>query len=176
MMFDYLLIHLIFFTSLLLAALPPNNLETAPWGTPECFPVVVTPAIKHDDCVTVIEDFIFDHRLPHYTYTRTRPPRPQPNIIVCPWLRTHRTCTFKFNIREGLPEQHETAWVVARAMFVTKYCAGKNQIGGRMRIGDSLIVSVMQSQASGPLGYLMEGDLWNGTSPIIGSSGQNLTS
>ena len=57
-----------------------------------------------------------------------------------------------FNVREGSREDHETGWVVTRALLLTQYCAGGSQIGGRMRIGDSLVVVVVQNHATGLLG------------------------
>ena len=157
-MLSYSLGLLALLSSLLLVALPAVTLEDAPWNVPKCFKVAVTPNLEQDDCITVIRAFVDDHQLPHCLFTRTLPPRPQLDIVFCPWKRTYGTCSLMFNMREGSREHHETSWVATRALLLTQYCAGRNQIGGRMRIGDSLVVVVVQSHATGPLGISTEGE------------------
>ena len=171
-MIKQFLTHVISFVALLfLAALPSATTAGIPWGTSRCYPKSPGSALIQDDCVIAARDFFYSHNLPHYTFRRSSPslPRAQPYTINCPSQVTRGTCSLVF-LMTGLgpsSEQHETPYMMTRALTVAKLCANAGQTGGFMRIGESMY-----------LGYVLSETLPKGDSLRVGGlqDGENRTS
>lgn len=175
-MFGHICVVFLFVSSLVIvvSSLPTSSL---PWMQPQCFPKFDDQAINRADCSIVIREFVTSNKYPRYTFTHSPPRRPRSDVIVCPWIRTYRTCSLIFHVRNDLVEQHELEWVGARALYLMKHCTENNQIGGRMRIGNGLVVGIMRSSGGRLTETLTEeGNMGNSTDAGFISHNETSTS